>query len=370
MSRVFIGNFDFEHRLAAPDAEPAANIKRLNAELATSWLAIADSRDFIWTPSAIDRRFFEDAADLGLPRVTPVTSLSEVPPDAHCVPWGWSADVRQLAYRLGWSAIAPPMEVVQLANSRKFSFELEEKWNLGLPESRRIEKLEQFIEATGTEKNPDRRWVVKAEFSMSGRERILGRGAPTEPQINWVRKRLVNAGTVFFEPWVDRIEEAGIQFEISPLGYPRLIGVTPMMVDARGQYAGSIFHRSIVENYFNQQKWSEAIDAGRKAAIHLQSCGYFGPLGIDAMRYRDPDGTIRIRPLQDINARWTMGRLSLGFCKLLAAGEQGYWQHGANLDIQTLPFTPKRIISTSPNVVDDQICRHQSRVLIGAADSA
>jgi len=39
------------------------------------------------------------------------------------------------------------------------------------------------------------------------------------------------------------------------------------------------------------------------------------------MQYQDENGQLHIRPLQDINARWTMGRLSRGFRKLLQSRE-------------------------------------------------
>lgn len=365
MRRVFIGNFDFEHRLAAPDAEPAANLKRLNAELATSWLALANDGDWIWTPAAIEPRFFEEAARRGLPQVIPVTSLADVPPRTECVPWGWSEDVRRLAIRFDWSLHAPGREAVRLANSRRTSHDLEQQWNVGLPQSQQIERLEQFAEMTAAASQSVRRWVVKAEFSMSARERILGQGPATESQVNWVRKRLGSAGNVYFEPWVERIEEAGIQFEIPQQGPPSLVGIAPMMVDARGQYAGSLIGDCKSLTSTLEDTWSTAIDAGLRAAAHLQSRGYYGPLGIDAMRYRDIDGSVKTRPLQDLNARWTMGRLSLGFRRLLNAGEQGFWQHGSNLLEHNLPFPPDRVLETSPAVVDGEVCRHSSRLIIG-----
>ena len=368
MPRFFYGNFDFEHRLADPDGEATANLKRLNAELACCWLAAADDGDWVWTPSSIDRNFFREAALQGLPRIVPVTSPKDVPAGTTCIPWGWSNDFRKLASRFSWSMNAPSDEAVAIANSRATSDELERSWKIGLSGAQRVETVEQLQAAIRAPHLADDRWVVKARFSMSARERILGRGPVTDADLNWVRRRLATQGALFFEPWVERVEEIGIQIDVPQRGEPRLLGITPMIVDARGQYAGSYFSKPGAGEPTAMDRWSEAIAVGLRVATHLQSLGYFGPLGIDAMAYRDAEGSLRIRPVQDINARWTMGRLSLEWRRLLKPGEQGLWQHGsAAVTGESIPFEVTRVIRTSPERVGEEPCRHASRILVGAA---
>jgi len=80
-----------------------------------------------------------------------------------------------------------------------------------------------------------------------------------------------------------------------------------MLVDERGQYAGNWFADGELRWETHQSLWQQAVETALAAASHLQSIEYFGPLGIDAMIYRDADGDSKVRPLQDINARWTMG---------------------------------------------------------------
>lgn len=363
MRRFFYGNFDFEHRLADPGAESSANVKRLNAELATSWLAIAEDGDLLWTPLPIDVDFFNASAEAGLPKMEPVTSLAMVPAGTECIPWGYSVDVRKLATQFRWRINAPVDAAVRMANSRSTSEELERSWSVGLRGAHRIETLHQFLSALDQSQRSSARWVVKAEFGMSARERILGCGPATESHWNWVQRRISSHGAVFFEPWVDRIEEIGIQMDVPQAGKPELIGVTPMLVDERGQYAGSCFSSGSPEHKFPQDDWNDAIDVALSAAMHLQSFGYFGPLGIDAMSYFDENGERRIRPLQDINGRWTMGRLSLGLRRLLKPGEQGFWEHGSARE--RAGFTASRILPISPDQVGNETCRHQSRILIG-----
>ena len=66
------------------------------------------------------------------------------------------------------------------------------------------------------------------------------------------------------------------------------------------------------------------------AAERLQDCGYFGPLGVDAMRYRLPDGSVHLRPLQDINARWALYEQLAGARQSAAAAAERPDGNGAN----------------------------------------
>jgi hypothetical protein len=154
----------------------------------------------------------------------------------------------------------------------------------------------------------------------------LGRGTSLTPQIiNWAQRRLAQQGVLIFEPWVERLAEVGIQLEIPAAGEAVLLGVTPLLTDRSGSYRGSRFDATAAQS----ECWREAAEVGLRVARRLQELGYFGPLGLDAMSYRGESAAVRLRPLQDLNARYTMGRLSLGFRRLLSAGQSGAWLHFA-----------------------------------------
>ncbi len=208
-------------------------------------------------------------------------------------------------------------------------------------------------------------WVVKANFGMSARERILGRGSAPAPQaVQWVERQLAENEAVFFEPWVERIEEFGFQFTIPPAGEPVLEGITPLLTDSRGTYRGSRL-RGAIDQLGSHDESAEVLQTVTRAAQRVQQLGYFGPLGIDAMRYRTADGESRWRPLQDINARLTMGRLALGLQRFVPESHHASWLHVRWSDTATeipehvahgdrsLP-AGTRAIRTSPIVVDDR----------------
>ena len=324
MPRLFLGNFDFETRLAGHRGSLPAALAQINDDLATVWLAIAEDGDFLWMPPC-EPGFFETLSAAGLPRVTPLHNPADIPPGLELVPWGWTDEARDLARRWRCTNSAPDPSAVAAANSRRLSFRLESDWNVGLNGAAAIDSVA-TLERRLPDIAPDDRWVLKANFSNSARERILGRGPVlSEPQRRWIERRLSADGLLVFEPWVDRIAAAGLQFTISPPGNgpPVFEGAVPLLTDATGRYRGSRFSGTETAN----REWSDALPIATRAAGPLQQLGYFGPLGLDGMRYRDAGGTIRVRPLQDINARWTMGRLSLGLRRFLHPGEHASWLH-------------------------------------------
>ena len=379
MKRLFIGNYDFEHQLSAAGGwEPPESIRRLNAELATAWIAIAEDGDCIRTPAQVEATFFEEMAAVGLPNVRPVTHEREITEPVEVVPWGWTEELRNRADQQDWNYSAPSQAIVREANSRRFSFQCEQEWNLGLEGAAIVDSVDTLAESIRRLPRGDDRWVVKAEFSMSGRERVLGQGRQLPEQtLHWAHKRIERDGVVFFEPWVDRIAEAGLQFTIPKTGDPVIEGVTPLLTGERGEYRGNRF--SVHDDI--ESIWSSSIDTAQQITQKLQAKGYFGPLGIDAVQYRDRDGELRLRPLQDINARYTMGRLALGFRRLLEPGETGTWLHYRQPDTsieelrewfakfqQRFPARTK-VIRTSPWEVHGKPVRHGTVVLLSSSQS-
>lgn len=372
---LFIGNFEFEHRLQAGHRQSLPEpVRRLNEELAALWIAVAEDGDFLWMPAPIDGAFFDELAADGLPRVHPVTDESQIAVPVQLCPWGWTEDIRRWAHRNGWTISAPRQSAVRQLNARSFSFRLEREWAVGLPGAVEIHALDEFVDALQRLPGHEDRWILKAEFGMSAREQLRGRGQPpTEAALNWTRRRLQSDGRIYLEPRLDRLEEAGLQFTIPETGPPRLEGITPLLADSDGTYRGNRFSADSE----TEQHWQPAVEVGLRAAECARQLGYFGPLGIDAMRYRDADGHVRLRPLQDINARWTMGRLSLGFRKLLRPGESGTWLHlpwpAGSADSNRRFFEDLagrlppdvRAIRTSPFEIAGRPTRHGTILLLG-----
>lgn len=353
MARLFVGNFEFEHSLADPGFYPSRRLQELNAALAGNWRAIAEHGDFVWCPVPETAHTWAEQSLPELPQVHIVNDLAGLlPDDLEFVPWGWTEAWRTVARNRHWRFQAPPLEIVKTVNSRQFSFDLECEWRTGLPGAGAVRQLVDLDSALTRAREVSPRAVLKANWGMSGRERRLIPGPLTETDRRWASHRISEQGILFVEPWMYNIEEAGLQFDIPIAGPARLLGVTQLVCDDLGQYRGSWWTPPVGSRGDWDSRWKTAIETSWLAVHRLQSLGYFGPVGIDAMRYELPGGSVGIRPLQDINARWTMGRLSLGWTRLLRPGEHGLWWHGP-FDEETAARhgcpLPDRLIPLSTN---------------------
>lgn len=368
--RFFWGNFDFEHQLAHEVyAVQGGATPILNASLASCWIGLAEQDDRIYVPSTISPEFSSQLADAGLPCVefTNEWPSREQAVELQFLPWGWSNAVSQAATSKGFQLKAPALEAVQTVNARTFSFQCEQEWGGLLPGSRQLESLAELesalIELQKLQSEIERAWVLKANFSMSARERMQGHGNQLSQQIRgWAEKRFSQGQTLFLEPWVKRIKEAGLQFEIPKQSDPQFIGLARLLSDARGQYRGS----RITLDQQIQEEWQSAIEVGHRVAKRAQQSGYFGPLGIDAMCYLDGNGKRQCRPIQDVNARFTMGRLALGFLRFLEPNQTASWLHFPWKESYGVKFsnwlrcvseqeeTGTRLIATSPDQINGQ----------------
>lgn len=382
MTRIFLGNFDFEHDLAAAGDTRAPRHSGTGlapepsgSDRSWTWLAIAERDDVVLTAAAIAQADFSPLADLGLPipRFAEFAGATVALASAPLVPWGWTDRARAIGKERGWNCVAPPTEVVRQVNSRSFRYEIEREWDIGLADSVGASSLDDLEAVVERHASSPRGWLLKSNFGMSGRESRRGRGARIDENTrNWAQRRLESAGPIIVEPIVERLAEAGIQIEVPQNGEPALRGVTPLLVDGSGVYRGSRFACPAGE----LTAWQPAVETGLHLAKRLQGVGYFGPLGIDAMQYRDDAGNRRLRRLQDLNARYTMGRLALGFRRILPADWCGSWLHfgekqlaGRSIeiwlkDIQQLLPRDVRLIPASPRKIGPHSSVHHAVVVL------
>jgi hypothetical protein len=174
--------------------------------------------------------------------------------------------------------------------------------------------------------------LVKAAFSHAGRgHRRVNRATPAEPLRNWLRNTIAAHGCVTVERWCERVLDFSALYEIDAAGRAALVGLTCMDNDAAGRFLGTRV----------APKWASLLDPELAAFLHREARvmewyqeripavlgellpGYVGPLGVDAMVHRRPDGALALKPVVELNVRMTMGRVALELMAKSGGGRGG-----------------------------------------------
>ena len=154
-------------------------------------------------------------------------------------------------------------------------------------------------------------------------------------QRRWLDRALENGRELVIEPWLDRDLDFSVQLEMGPRSL-RLCGYTGLINDRKGQFqanwAAADYDRGIPANVAALFREPADISDGLQGLYarilswleaELQHAGFVGPVSIDAFVYRTPRGECRLKPVVEINPRYTMGRLTLELMKQTCPGSCG-----------------------------------------------
>lgn len=208
--------------------------------------------------------------------------------------------------------------------------------------------------------------VVKAPWGTSGQNmKRIASGVPLNPnQRGWIEHVLSTQKSVIAEPWLDRQMDVSFQFEVNAPNLAnatetasdpatRLFDYTRMLTDHRGQYRGHRLGRrtddlseEVCQAFHAFTPFRPMIEHLKQAALlvgkRLSEAGYRGPAGIDALVYQSPEGALLLKPIVEINPRFTMGRVALGLESHISAGQGGLWLHTTRKQImQSYGTTPE-----------------------------
>ena len=147
-----------------------------------------------------------------------------------------------------------------------------------------------------------------------------------------MEKACAQGQTLVIEPWLERVVDFSVQLEMTPRGL-KLCGYTGLVNDAKGQFQANWAAPN------HARRLPDAIVAlvpgPRDIALRLhrlfdeiiaaldtalRAVDFLGPLGVDAFVYRTARGEVRLKPVVEINPRYTMGRVLV---ELMAQSAQG-----------------------------------------------
>lgn len=176
------------------------------------------------------------------------------------------------------------------------------------------------------------RIVVKEALGLAGSNALrLWEPDVLETQRRWMANVFARGGVLVIEPWLERLVDFSAQLEIVG-GELGLVGFTALFNDAKGQFEANSAEPGVarripfsvaralrdVATASEVQCWLQSVFG--RLELELRKVGFGGPLGIDAFVYRDVAGAARLKPIVEINPRFTMGRLTLELMKYVAPG--------------------------------------------------
>lgn len=311
MPRLFISNLGFETEWQ--HGTVAQRIREFESQMSCVWAPMWEQQDVLFAPTTIESKFWNRLAKRGIPEPRLISSLeADLSGIGEVVPWGWTKSVKELTKQVCPMQRIPILDAVRMVNSRDYAVTLESELgvSIGTKVCSNAKQVEECL------KNSETGCVVKPILSQAGRGQLR---MTSSAEANTQKcERLLKSSAVVVEPWLHSLVEFGCQWDIDDSGESCLLGVTQLASNPDGSFHGS--QTGISELAPHVQ---DILRIQEQAVRRIADEGYFGPVGIDAMVYRDAHGEERTRPLQDINARFTMGRIAVEWSRKL--GQPGSW---------------------------------------------
>lgn len=368
--RLWVFNPFFEEELLIKDGSDNNFLKStLEMDLSSLLMFLASPGDTVLSESAPELEFLKQYKELGvsIPQFLNLETYNKVTSKfSGFEPWGWSERVcklfqpkiKALTSESEWQkqrVLSP--EDAQHKNralaSKSFSQTLLKKFfRLYDPDIQNTQLNEAIcgvncdnIQSIIDQKNEMQKdgygqVIVKAQLGASGRNQLLIKSDELhDKKLAQLENMLRINATLVVEPFLDKVADLSILINIprSTEKPPKILGVSRFFTKPNRQYSGhligSLFTKeeSFLSSEFYRQRhdkksYSDKLkEAALFVARELKKLNYHGPVGIDAILYKNNKGDIFLKPIVEINLRYTMGNIALQLQKFLTKGSLGVW---------------------------------------------
>ena len=280
MPTLYVANFDFDDRLAKPAMTTLpAKLHAINARLAPLLKPLCEPGDAVAVPG--DR----------LPDAGRFDRVEPWGVEPHVLRWLGLIGVRDDVLRA-----LPNPAAVRTVNGRRWQWETERALNVLPTGATREDRTTLICDAAERLAGG---WALKREHGGSGRGVLLGLGRPSGRQTAWLAA--VPAGqAVTIEPRDLVDAEISAHFTVTA-DSATFDGLCSLRSSLTGQF------QSVEPLADPPAPLLAPLPVWTAVAERARAEDYRGPLGIDAAVR---DGVV-VRPVRDVNARWTMGRVAL-----------------------------------------------------------
>ncbi|MCA1744947.1 MAG: hypothetical protein LC643_04430, partial [Bacteroidales bacterium] len=140
--------------------------------------------------------------------------------------------------------------------------------------------------------------------------------------------KLKQHGALMAEPWLEKIQDLSFHFWVEEEGI-HFLGTTYFNTDKDGQFLGCYtapppldFLEPEVLSVLVDQTTAMLLRALKRMNLNQR---YRGPVGVDGLFFKCPDGLVKLHPCIEVNLRYTMGLVNLFMAKHIHAKSEGYW---------------------------------------------
>ena len=343
-----------------PGFTPPKKVQNLSEDLEPLLMVLARDADLVWVKKRPRTEWLKQMSDAGF-KIPEFIDSNEIrdPKLSGFEPWGWSPDAferfRSLKDRLveskegrtAWNKNLLFQESFQATGLSKF-FSKEwgatflRNWLESHPEAHDVfggveiggialENVQEALAQTHEWLAKKTGVVLKAPYGTSGNQvkRVSDEKDLEGTLGGWIKNTIASQGSIVIEPLLDKLHDLSIQIEVHSAEIT-ILEAREFITDHLWQYQGTILGRkswnfsSETHRFFNHALpfWQKFV---RDIGSALIDGGYQGPAGLDALIYKTANGKLRLKPLIELNPRWTMGRIALALESHIVPGVRAVW---------------------------------------------
>ncbi|MES2637934.1 MAG: DUF455 family protein [Myxococcota bacterium] len=335
LPRVFSFHPEVESEVA--DLPPTKSGVRVTRDLAGLLVFLAGRDDVVLAPRAPSPAHLAELARAGF---APTEVVEGGPgalvgrPLAGFTPWGWSPTIAASLNVLGapaWNPEWRPLYEKSWSVAR-----LAERPDLCDPAvvgvvCHSLAEVERVATITH---------VVKAPLGTAGR----GMRRWGDPGVDiWAREVIAAQGAIVVEPWLDRVVDLSLQFDVAADGRVTTDVWGRFLTDGRGRYRGAVLGDVLrdqpgpVKRLLSEQG-DRLFQVVRHLGPAMAARGFTGPAGIDALVYRTTTGDVALKPLVELNPRVTMGRVARAIGRRVRRDRVGLWTQVSRAEVRAAGF--------------------------------
>lgn len=343
LSKLFVFNPTCEMAVANGHGSyrPPAHLRQFEIDLAAIPLWLGGKEDYVLVDEPVSEGFINQLINWGVSAPQFITSSQDLGNSISMQwhPWGWSPALHQQLKTFGAEVSSHSMLPWQSGHkmllSRYTGLELATiVFDLIPPEaSISIPKLPQVVTSAESvsclEVGMMSPVLLKTPWSASGRGLFKIRDRHENAAVNtWVLGKLKQQGALMAEPWLEKLQDLSFHFWVSEADI-QFLGTTYFKTDKDGRFEGCYTSPPIIDFMGSDDLLSlvgQAVGLLQKALSQMQlNKRYNGPVGVDGLFFRTPEGQVKLHPCIEVNLRYTMGLVNLFVAKHVHPESYGYW---------------------------------------------